>query len=364
MLKCDICNGELKMQTGGIAKCENCGITYGIEALQEKFKETKSLYEQNMSRKEDFDVRGGVLQKYVGSDGCVAVPDNVIKIAARAFENCPSIVTIKLPETVIDIADYAFVNCENLTKINLPLKIRTIAKGVFSGCKCIDDVQIPDGVTRIDDFAFEKCEKLSHINLPDSIVEIKSYAFQNCINLKEFEFPAKINRIEEGLFRNCTSIHRIKIPNSIKEIEFEAFRQCSSLSNITIPDGVEIIKGSDYVDYEDSEPWKYSAFYGCINLENINLPSTLKYLGNELFLGCSKLTTINNDADPIEYILKHNTYLYKEGPFDKDSPLGRVYQKHFQWQTKGVCRYCGGGIKGFFKEVCKKCGREIDYKRN
>jgi hypothetical protein len=28
-----------------------------------------------------------------------------------------------------------------------------------------------------------------------------------------------------------------------------------------------------------------------------------------------------------------------------------------QWQRQGLCTYCGGELKGFFKKTCKKCGK-------
>ena len=40
-LVCDICGGKLVMQSGGVAKCDSCGMEYTKERIQEKVQEIK-----------------------------------------------------------------------------------------------------------------------------------------------------------------------------------------------------------------------------------------------------------------------------------------------------------------------------------
>lgn len=40
-LVCDICGGKLVMQSGGVAKCDSCGMEYTKECIQEKVQEIK-----------------------------------------------------------------------------------------------------------------------------------------------------------------------------------------------------------------------------------------------------------------------------------------------------------------------------------
>lgn len=40
-LICDICGGKLVMQSGGVARCESCGMKYTKERVQEKVQEIK-----------------------------------------------------------------------------------------------------------------------------------------------------------------------------------------------------------------------------------------------------------------------------------------------------------------------------------
>ena len=40
-LVCDICGGKLVVQSGGVAKCDSCGMEYTKERIQEKVQEIK-----------------------------------------------------------------------------------------------------------------------------------------------------------------------------------------------------------------------------------------------------------------------------------------------------------------------------------
>lgn len=366
MIKCDICGGQLEMQVDEVAICNNCGMKYSKEFLREKVSQNSIVnstinFEKVSSN--SFDIRGGILNRYIGSEEYVQIPDHVIKIGPNAFENCPGVKAIRLHNGIQEIGECAFLNCENLTNINLPTSIREVKTAMFAGCKSLKNIELPLTLEKIGERAFMGCERIIDIKLPRSIISIGSSAFENCKSLKELYIPEQLSEIEERTFKGCVRLEQITLPKVLKKIKYEAFSGCESIRNITVPQEVEILCGSYYVDYEDDTPWKYGAFYGCKNLVNINLPKTIKVLGNELFYDCKNLKSVNNIEDPIDIILLYDTYLRCE-IFDKDSPLGIICMQHKQWQMKGLCRYCGGGVKGFFHEECKKCGRRIDYKRN
>jgi len=71
----------------------------------------------------------------------------------------------------------------------------------------------------------------------------------------------------------------INLPSSIKEIGDNTFYGCKSLKSVNIPDSVERIGNG--------------AFCSCINLVSINLPSSIKVIGHNTFYGCKSLKSIN-----------------------------------------------------------------------
>ena len=84
--------------------------------------------------------------------------------------------------------------------------------------------------------------------------------------------------IGRGAFIRCINLNFVQLPSSIREIGNSSFYGCENLQEITIPYGVEIIGGS--------------AFEGCNSLTSIEIPYSVKTIQDRAFLGCSNLTTI------------------------------------------------------------------------
>lgn len=132
MLRCDICGGELEMQSCGKAVCTSCGMKYSTESLREKFNglkvsvtgsredveqwrtllrtylssfdyeaaqgvvkkilealptdsETIEIYKQLQSWKH-FDIRNRIVNKYTGSEEVVIIPNGVSGINPDTFD--------------------------------------------------------------------------------------------------------------------------------------------------------------------------------------------------------------------------------------------------------------------------------------
>lgn len=82
-----------------------------------------------------------------------------------------------------------------------------------------------------------------------------------------------------GAFYECSSLKEINIPNSIKIIGQYAFYRCSSLERVNFPNSLEAIGGN--------------AFECCISLNEINLPNSVLTIGWKAFNGCSSLVHID-----------------------------------------------------------------------
>ncbi len=87
-----------------------------------------------------------------------------------------------------------------------------------------------------------------------------------------------VTSIGDGAFYRCISLTSIEIPSGVTGIGNGAFQGCSSLASIEIPSSVTSI-GS-------------SAFEGCSSLTNIEIPSTVKSVGDRAFSHCSILESI------------------------------------------------------------------------
>jgi hypothetical protein len=82
------------------------------------------------------------------------VPDGIISISSRAFENCKHMVNIVLPENLEIIKSYAFNGCEGLKAITLPVNLQYVGECVFINCPNLETVTL-SRKTRIVYGAFE-----------------------------------------------------------------------------------------------------------------------------------------------------------------------------------------------------------------
>jgi hypothetical protein len=87
--------------------------------------------------------------------------------------------------------------------------------------------------------------------------------------------PDTITRIGDRAFFNCISLESIRIPSRVKVIGKEAFGNCCRLRTVILEDGIKKIGRF--------------AFISCWALRSISLPSSLKKMDNYAFLGCEKL---------------------------------------------------------------------------
>lgn len=90
--------------------------------------------------------------------------------------------------------------------------------------------------------------------------------------------PEGIEKIDSFTFAGNEKVKEIVLPSTLKYIGEEAFVNCSRLKIIEIPEGVEDIG--------------IRAFYNCPSLKFIKLPSTLSWIKYETFSRCESLEEI------------------------------------------------------------------------
>lgn len=192
-----------------------------------------------------FMMDGTTLVKYTGTANAVSVPNGVKTIGAEAFSENIS-----------------------LSSISFPSGLETIENGAFSGCTQLRRLVIPEGCTTIENGAFADCDKLEYISIPASLSELGTSVFAGCDRLKSVDLAAgNPNFIcDDGV-----------LYNNKKSIIYQVLSgRTNSVYNM--PDSVEEIK-------------KY-AFWGCLNLKNVNVSSNLKEIGDYAFSNASALESI------------------------------------------------------------------------
>ena len=268
----------------------------------------------------------------------ISIPATLTSIGGGSFYRCLSLESVYISDIAawcnINFNDYCsayslYLNGELLTETVIPKTVTKINNNVFSGCKSLKSISIPEGVTQIGRFAFYSCSNLSSISIPDSVTQIGHYAFCECSKLTNIVIPKGVTQIGDGTFSGCSQLISVEIPEGVTQIGSRAFYGCSNLSSISIPDSVTQI-GSRAFDgcniavtiYDNakyignySNPYMVlmtvidrtistckinnqtrfiddSAFYGCNELTEIDIPEGVIRIGEYVFYGCSNLKSV------------------------------------------------------------------------
>ena len=164
----------------------------------------------------------------------------VTKINDEAFYNCKNIEQIRLPDSIKIIGNSAFSNCTNLKEIQFSNSLEEIGEKAFLNCKALNEVNLPDSVAQIGYSPFSDCSSLQKINIPKSLTKIPAYFVSNT-SVKNIEIPKNILEIGGHAFQN-TQLQSIKIPETITKIP-DYFVESCPITNIEIPANIEEIGG-------------------------------------------------------------------------------------------------------------------------
>jgi uncharacterized repeat protein (TIGR02543 family) len=351
----------------------------------------------------EYTVSGGevTIDSYIGSALVVVIPDTIEDCPVTALYSADEksdgvfygsdVTTVYIPDSITAVGDYAFYECENLTSLavaeenstycsvdgvlfdkgeeelicypagksdteyTVPATVLTIDEDSFYGCAALTTVTIPDSVTAIGDSAFEKCMNLFTVNenasdpptlggssvfdsdasgrtiyVPDGCagtyqnaeywseykndilsvngdtvnpasdfiytvsggeVTITKYTgtdtrviIPDTIDGDPVTALASASSLSDGVFAK-SSIVSVQLPSSLKTIGNYAFYSCANLASVTMDDSITGIG-------------KYS-FFDCYDLTSISIPESVTTIGAFAFASCYDLISVSIPASVI-----------------------------------------------------------------
>lgn len=125
-------------------------------------------------------------------------------------------------------------------------------------------------------------------------------------------------------FRGCKYLEEVRLPSKLKFIIGEAFSSCISLHDIELPDEISRI-------YE-------RAFRSCKSLRSVKLPDSLQRIGASAFEGCRNLRSIE---------IPRHVVTIEDGAFEGCTRLRRVILPQ---SVDSIGYFAFGGCKGL-KEI-------------
>ena len=146
---------------------------------------------------------------------------------------------VEIPNKVITLATRVFQNDKYVTKINLPPLLQEIQEKAFENCVLLETIVFPQSLQTIHEYAFNGCEKLQAINVSDNIPLLKPYAFGGK-NIKQLTLSSTFSpKLWDYAYADNHSIGSATI--SCYSVSNGAFAG-SDLKTVTITDNVRILR--------------------------------------------------------------------------------------------------------------------------
>ena len=275
-----------------------------------------------MSKFEDFIIVNNELQKYVGTDTNVVIPNGVIAIAQNAFMGA-KIESVVIPDTVTRIDSQAFYDCNNLLKVDMPDSVNYIGVEAFMSCVNLKYISIPKNLTNIEKGVFNYCRELN-VEIPEGVLNIGAQAFSHTgtvnvtlpttlINVGIYAFAySKVESVkvlgntafERYVFKGCKNFREFIVLDgnqTYKTIDGDLYSKdgkilvCMAKTKnfLEIPYGVEIIgkwacacSGISKIFFPKTVNLidEY-AFYNCCNIKKLSIPGNIKTIKECAFSG-------------------------------------------------------------------------------
>ena len=290
--------------------------------------------------------RGGEVYKIVIEDGVtrignnafdsmanlkeVTIADSVKIIGESAFQKNAALESLDMGNGVEEIGQYAFSMCTALKEVTTPATLNAMGQYAFNGCTSLEKLTLTDGLEEIGQYGFKNCTSLTDISMSDSIRSIGKEAFLNtafvdaqsgndlviCDNAvlgnnstgfyaeNPCIIPDGITCIADHAF-DGTTIYALELPESLRYIGKYSFSGKSynthdkRVEELDLKNVISVDNGAfqywHYINSVDLSKVTYlggNAFYWCNLLASVKMAENMDYIGQDVFLSCKKLETI------------------------------------------------------------------------
>lgn len=164
------------------------------------------------------------------------------------------------------------------------------------------------------------------------LTSIGSYCFAYCYalnNLDGFNELTNLNEIGSYAFGACTSLKSINVPTSVSSIGEYAFAYTK-------------VETFDLSTCTNLKSINTGVFYYCYETTSITLPEGLTYLGENIFEGCYKLTSLELNTSGIDTI----PYALMYCANDLEHPERVSQLQSFTWVSNTKLKTIGGSAFG------------------
>ena len=196
----------------------------------------------------------------------------------------------------INVADFYFMRDEMTILSNVNMETSTIAD--YSQHY---NIYGPQEANKIPAAAFQNKNTLIRVVLPKNLMKIGENAFSGCYNLQNTGYiPDCVTHMEDGAFWGCQEVQYINIPQKLDYLGGRAFQNCLKLqwNSLPLPNTLKEIGSYVFVPQGGGRGPKF-------NNVTLTLPDGLEKLGAGAFWACglvgelripNKITDIPDDC--------------------------------------------------------------------
>ena len=184
--------------------------------------------------------------------------------------------SISIPEGVIQIVQNCFCDEQNITEIIMPNSVKYIYDNAFAKTS-VESITLSSNLCKLGQTSFSRCQKLKNLNFNNCPLDsIERLTFSQCSSLESIAFSDYTKLISTGAFYDCIELKEIHLPSSLTSIGRGSFQQCA-LESIT---------------FGGNEEYIYEAAFSDNNLTKIKFPEHLKLLDCVSFSGNKNLSYV------------------------------------------------------------------------
>lgn len=180
------------------------------------------------------------------------------------------------PIQFVELGDSVFKNCTNLTEITLPDEISAIPQQTFYGCTSLTTVHASN-VTEIESEAFRNCTSLTTLNVSENVVKMGEDALYHTAIFNE-QYDEDGNEAVIKYFNNWVIGLKSNLSENEKDIVIQEGTVGIADSSIRYINSVQLPSTLKYIGDR-----AFQNQYPYINLSEMNLPEGLISIGSYAF---------------------------------------------------------------------------------
>ena len=287
---------------------------------------------------DDFQMDKNTLVKYLGSEESVVLPKSCTKVASAAFEGNDSVKRVVLPDNLEEIDYNAFAEMSSLERIVIPDKVKRIGASAFANCENLNFVYIGTETSEIGSSIFAGCEKLASVDVSENNKHLtcvdgvlfsadRSVVYEMLPGREKnfFVFPDTVSAISPYAFWGCNNLEFVNVSDKVEVIPPYAFSGAINLKSVTLSFNTKQIA--------------QKAFENCSSLEQIYIPDSVEKINDSAFDGCPKLNILTSQLSFAE-------------KFAKEKELSTIYEPKYDLSKANQLR------ENYATEVAEKAKKE------